>query len=305
MTYIIRCMEKKRDYFKVQGNPMVRIIRARDFRKFIEGDYNIPYETTVKSIDDVKKALKAGSRISATGGVTVMTDRFLTSCSNPKRPHKTLLSYIQKLIDESDEKNPLMAILTNPPGRIPVLTQEEAEEQESLDREFAKINDHASSKEADNHQFLKAPLTDEMLIEALTTAAAAMLNDEHAARMKWKDGVDYYEKEYGLNHLLVCLFYYINESGLNASSSFFFHQRTPFHEYCSQNLPAELSVCTERYFRNCLTKLQWKSCSFDEYIHSGRKPQGEWQKGQFNVEFWFAIYREAAGHFRKILQPEG
>ena len=38
VTYIIRCMEKKRDYFKVQGNPMVRIIRARDFRKFIEGD---------------------------------------------------------------------------------------------------------------------------------------------------------------------------------------------------------------------------------------------------------------------------
>ena len=101
-------------------------------------------------------------------------------------------------------------------------------------------------------------------------------------------------KEFGMTHLLVCLFYFITIRQLSTSSSFFFHQRTQFHDYCSKNLPEGFKICSDRYFRTCINKLQWKSCSFNQYIISGVKPQVEWQKGQFNVEFWYAVYCKAS-----------
>lgn len=293
----------ERYQFKVMGNPMVRIIKARDFMQLMEEDYNIPYEAKIKTTDDFKIALKAASRISATGGVSILTDRFLTSCPKPNKPAPILLRYIQKMIDDCDADNPLMAVITNPPGCIPSSTREEAEAIEPMDKLLSALSASTSVTDATNHQFLKDPLTDDMLIEALTAAAAAMLNDEYAGRMKWKDDDDYHEKEYGLNHLLICLFYYVHVNGLNSGSKFFFHQRTQFHEYCREHLPADMNICSERYFRNCMNKLQWKSCSFDEYIQSGVKPQAEWRKGQFSVEFWYAIYRKAARHFKEKLQP--
>lgn len=285
----------------VQGDPMVRIIKARDFVQLLNEGYNIPYSTTVKSIEDVKKALKAASRISATGAVTVFTDRFLTSCDKPDKPNPTLLNYIQKMIEDSDDDNPIEAVITNPPGRIPILTPEEANAKEPLDKVFETIYNNISQTAPANHQFLKEPLNDEMLMEALKTAATAMLNDEHTAHMKWKDSDGYHEKEYGVNHLLVSLFYYVYVNGLNSSSSFFWRQRTQFHEYCSRNMPQGLSICTDRHFRNCISNLVLKSCSFDKYIKMNPKPEVEWEKGKFNMEFWYAVYCEAERYFELIL----
>ena len=37
-----------------------------------------------------------------------------------------------------------------------------------------------------------------------------------------------------------------------------------------------------------------KGRKYKQYIISGVKPQVEWQKGQFNVEFWYAVYCKAS-----------
>lgn len=290
--------------FVVQGDPMLRIVKASDLRELFGEGYNIPYNERIRNIDDVKRAVNAASRISATGGVTVLTERFLTSCKPSNlRKNRPLLWQIQKQITASDDANPCLAVITNPPGKITARTKEEAEAEERQDEAFMPDEGFAPQPTQDGRLFLKAPLTDDMLTEALASTAAALLNDEHTARMKWKDDEGYHEKEYGVNHLLVCLFYYVYINELHASSSFFFRQRTQFHDYCIKNLPDGLGICTERYFRNCINKLQLKSCSFDEYIRCGIKPKVEWQKGQFNVEFWYAVYREASRHYAKTLIP--
>jgi hypothetical protein len=35
------------------------------------------------------------------------------------------------------------------------------------------------------------------------------------------------------------------------------------------------------------------------------KPEIVWEKGQFNLSFWYAVYRQAARHFSQVLTPEG
>ncbi len=275
--------------FLISGDPMVRLIKKHDYLQYIKEGYNIPYLSSLQSIDDVKEALKAASKISATGGVTLLVGESLTLFGDIKSFGKSDNELIQKHIEELNAEGGASVIITNPPGKISIRKYKEP-----TDGSQEEGDDSAALPTGANNQFLKAPMTDDLLPEALKAAVTALLNDEHKARMRWKDPEGYHEKEYGINHLLVCLFYYIEVRAYNVSSSFFWRQRTLFHDYFSEHLPTGISICSERYFRICIHKLQWKSCGFDEYVRNGVKPQVEWQKGQFNVEFWYAVYCKAS-----------
>lgn len=290
MQMIQLSVNEKEMQFLIGGDPMVRFIKRKDLPRYVKEGYNIPYIGHLFSIDDVKEAMKFASSISATGGVTLlMMDNSLVTFTNSISLGSREISEIKDLIAQSKAGDEMMAIITNPPGKI------------SIPKTLGTDENSQEGTAPANHQFLKEPLNDEMLMEALKTAATAMLNDEHTAHMKWKDSDGYHEKEYGVNHLLVSLFYYIYVNGLNSSSSFFWRQRTQFHEYCSRNMPQGLSICTDRYFRNCISNLVLKSCSFDKYIKMNPKPEVEWEKGKFNMEFWYAVYCEAERYFELIL----
>lgn len=283
--------------FLIGGDPMVRLIKKHDYLQYVKEGYNIPYLSSLQSIDDVKEALKAASKISATGGVTLLVGESLTLIGDIKSFGKSDNDLIQKHIEELNAEGGASVIITNPPGKISI-----RKHKEPMDGTQEEGDDSAALTAGSKNQFLKAPMTDDLLPEALKAAVKALLNDEHKARMKWKDPEGYHEKEYGVNHLLVCLFYYIEVRAYNVSSSFFWRQRTQFHDYFSEHLPTGISICSERYFRICIHKLQWKSCSFNQYIISGVKPQVEWQKGQFNVEFWYAVYCKASRCYDEFLR---
>lgn len=285
--------------FLVGGDPMVRLIKDQDHFQYVKQGYNIPYMSSLHDIDDVKEALKAASKISATGGVTLLVGESLTLFGDIKSFGKSDNELIQKQIEELNAEGGASVIITNPPGKISI-----RKHKEPMDGSQEEGDNSIVPPTGPNNQFLKAPMTDDQLTEALKTAVAALLNDEHKARMRWKDNEGYHEKEYGVNHLLICLFYYIEVRAYNQSSSFFWRQRTQFHDYFSEHLPEDISICSERYFRICIHKLQWKSCGFDEYIRSGKKPQVEWEKGQFNVEFWYAIYRKASQCYDEFFQKK-
>lgn len=283
--------------FLIGGDPMVRLIKKHDYLQYVKEGYNIPYLSSLQSIDDVKEALKAASKISATGGVTLLVGESLTLIGDIKSFGKSDNDLIQKHIEELNAEGGASVIITNPSGKISI-----RKHKEPMDGTQEEGDDSAALTAGSKNQFLKAPMTDDLLPEALKAAVKALLNDEHKARMKWKDPEGYHEKEYGVNHLLVCLFYYIEVRAYNVSSSFFWRQRTQFHDYFSEHLPTGISICSERYFRICIHKLQWKSCGFDEYVRSGVKPQVEWQKGQFNVEFWYAVFQTAARCYDEFFQ---
>ena len=275
--------------FLIGGDPMVRLIKKHDYLQYLKEGYNVPYMSSLHDIDDVEEAVKAASKISATGGVTILVGETLVTFGNIKNFGKSDNTDIQKYIEELNAEGGASVIITNPPGKISI-----HKHKESVDASQAPTEP--------NNQFLKAPMTDGLLIDAVTSAAAALLNDEHTARMKWKDDEGYHEKEYGINHLLVCLFYYIDVRAYNVSSSFFWRQRTQFHDYCSKNLPEGFIICSDRYFRTCINKLQLRSCSFDKYIRSGNKPKVEWEKGLFNMEFWYAVYQAASCCYDEFFQ---
>jgi len=148
---------------------------------------------------------------------------------------------------------------------------------------------------------LKAPLRDEMLAEALAEAVEGLLGKEQDGLIKWEENGNYYEKDYNVNNLTVCLFYYVHANRLNSRDNFFYRQRTQFQHYIESALRGRIDVCSDRYFRYCISKLQWRKHGFDEYITAAYKPKVNWERGMFNPFYWYAIYQHAAKYFEKVL----
>ena len=155
----------------------------------------------------------------------------------------------------------------------------------------------------EGNQILKAPLRDEMLVKALTEAVEGLLGKEQDGLIKWEENGNYYEKNYNVNHLMVCLFYYVHANKLNSKENFYYRQRTQFQQYIENALKETINVCLDRYFRYCISKLQWRKHGFDEYIIAEYKPEVNWERGMFNPFYWYAIYQRAAEYFEKVLSP--
>ena len=315
-------------HYVAAGEPTVRVMDMSEAEAFSEPGSSIAYMAPAESTKDVYAAMGIACGMSMNGVTNVMAEgecvvykEFKAGKINIKNrkqygnkvksvePGPIVPEVIRKIgvrLEENADGTPVVVIITNTP-EVPnylvkhVVSTDNIQENLILEEEKTALPSDPPSISG-CHQFLKTPLTDEMIIEALIEAASVMLNDEHSARIKWKEDNEYRDKEFGITHLLVCLFYFIAVRQLSTSSNFFFHQRTQFHDYCSKNLPEGFKICSDRYFRTCINKLQWKSCSFNQCIISGVTPSSDWQKGQFNVRFWYAIYREASRCYDEVFQ---
>ena len=315
-------------HYVAAGEPTVRVMEMSEAQAFSEPGSSIAYMAPAESTKDVYAAMGIACGMSMNGVTNVMAEgecivykEFKAGKANANnrkqygnkvkavKPGRNVPEVIRKIgvrLEENADGTPVVVIITNTPEAPSflvrhVVSPDDIQGDMDLEEEKTALPPESSSTSG-CHLFLKNPLTDEMMIEALKEAASNMLNDEHSARIKWKEENEYRDKEFGMTHLLVCLFYFITIRQLSTSSSFFFHQRTQFHDYCSKNLPEGFKICSDRYFRTCINKLQWKSCGFDEYVRSGKKPQVEWQKGQFNVEFWYSVYQAASRCYDEFFQ---
>lgn len=290
--------------FVEAGTPTVAVLSKKEAEGFSRQGFQIAYMAEAKSSDDVSNAVFVACGMSMTGKANLLTDDELIIVNNSSHVIGKKFRKMEVALEEKADGTPVVVIITStkelPPYMIKHVVREDFPEEEEQD-----VTPADEEAEAGDHRLLREPLADHMIIEAITTAANAMLNDGVAARMKWKEGGEYFDKEYGITHLAVCLFYFIHIHRLCTSSTFFFHQQKQYIEFCRDGLPKDANLCAERYFRVCISKLQRTSCSFDEYIKSSVKPEIVWEKGQFNLSFWYAVYRQAARHFSQVLTPEG
>lgn len=290
--------------FVEAGTPTVAVLSKKEAESFSKPGFQIAYMAEAKSSDDVDKAVSLARRMSMTGRVNVLEDNEITVLNNTLCIFGVDSHKMEVALEEKADGTPVVVIITSTP-ELPSFMIKHVVREDFPDEEEQDVTPADEEAEAGDHRFLREPLADHMMIEAIKTAADAMLNDGVAARMKWKEGGEYFDKEYGITHLAVCLFYFIHIHRLSTSSTFFFHQQRQYIEFCRNGLPKDANLCAERYFRVCISKLQRTSCSFDEYIKSSVKPEIVWEKGQFNLCFWYAVYRQAARHFSQVLTPEG
>lgn len=157
--------------------------------------------------------------MSMTGKANLLTDDELIIVNNSSHVIGKKFRKMEVALEEKADGTPVVVIITStkelPPYMIKHVVREDFPEEEEQD-----VTPADEEAEAGDHRLLREPLADHMIIEAITTAANAMLNDGVAARMKWKEGGEYFDKEYGITHLAVCLFYFIHIHRLFTSSTF-------------------------------------------------------------------------------------
>ena len=312
-------------------DPTLALMKLSEARKFSKAGLMIAMAVKVTSSNSLQTAISRAFEISRSGRVNILSTGAYAiykqggpkKSSGRKRRGKQLIqlkpikgtgSYmvesdpsLQSRFEVEEEMNPdgtLVITIITPTAYLPDLKIRHVVRRRSA----TAANAHSQRQNSpplplEGHFLLKEPYTDDLLCKALTTAANELLDKDHLALIKWEENHRFTEKEYGVNNLMVCLFYYVHVHQLNSKSSFFFRQRTQFHNYMADNLPGNFSVCSERHFRECVRKLQWRKHGFDEYIKAAEKPRVEWEKGMFTPGFWFAIYTRAAEYFEKVLTP--
>lgn len=171
-------------------------------------------------------------------------------------------------------------------------------------REEKKKNTPANDSKSVPVKFLKEPREDEFIITAMEAAAKDMLDEDHRCRLKYMEDGVYKFKMMNDVHLLVCLYYYIYVNRLHASGDFWEGQRKYFHQYCKDHLPESFDLCSDTYFSRCIANLQRACGGFEECIKSGGQMRREQYKGEFNLAFWYEIYRRASACFSRIIPPE-
>lgn len=308
-------------------DPTVTMMTMPQVQAYSKQGFRIAFTTPMKSDKTLLSAIRQALKMSSTGKVNFVKDgryTVLKEIGDEIKPLRTLheghrglgplaivvdrhvVGHVRPGFEVKKEILPdgtyAIVIITPTEEIPPYLVKHEVRKQEETEEKNDVAYIAGRMKTTAGHTFLKAPYTDEELISAMTTACQELLNDEQTGHMKWREGDNYYIKEYNVHQLLVCLFFYIYVNGLNSSSNFFYRQRSSFHGYYTKENPEHFKVCTERYFRDCIQKLTEKSCGLDEYLLKGVKPTGKWEKGAFNIEFWYALYERAAEQFDKVLK---
>ena len=147
--------------------------------------------------------------------------------------------------------------------------------------------------------FLKAPLCDQMLIEAMKKVDRELTAGKHASYQKWKDDNGFHEKEFNNCSLLVCLFFYVFLQELYADVSFY-RNRKAFLDYCEGKLGKGFNMKTYRSFFKKIAKLQVRKDSFDKYMKGKVQPDPHQYTGLANLYFWRELYLRAARCFNEI-----
>ncbi len=151
-------------------------------------------------------------------------------------------------------------------------------------------------------RFLKEGYDDTLIIEAMKKADKEMLNDEHKARLKYKDDEKYKFKMFNDGNLLVCLFYYIYINKLYHSETFWDGQRGHFHKFCKKHLPETFTLSSDSYFTRCIANLHTSCGGFEWYMETQGKLSRQRGKGEFDLPFWYELYRRASSYFQCVLK---
>ena len=150
--------------------------------------------------------------------------------------------------------------------------------------------------------FLKAPLKDEMLIEAMKKVDQEMTDGKHANYHKWEDKEGFHEKEFNNCSLLVCLFFYVYLQKLYADVSFYRNKKA-FFDYCEGKLGKGFNLKSYRSFFKNIEKLQVRKDSFDCFMKGTVQPNPHPDSGLANLYFWRELYLLSSRCFKEVLTP--
>lgn len=153
------------------------------------------------------------------------------------------------------------------------------------------------------HLYLKAPLTDDLLIEALKKAGEDLLGTDYVGTVKWKENLSRQERAIGDHHLLVCLFFYVYFHQLYADSRFYGVQRKSFYEFCTSRMGEGHTFNKLRSFQKTVNLLQVRKLSFENYYKAASKDDDGYEKDKPSLPMWYKLYLMAADSFEKVLMP--
>ena len=153
------------------------------------------------------------------------------------------------------------------------------------------------------HLYLKAPLTDNLLVEALKKADEDLLGTDHVGTVKWKENLSRQERAIGDHHLLVCLFFYVYFHQLYADSRFYGVQRKSFYEFCTSRMGEGHTFNKLRSFQKTVNLLQVRNLSFENYYKAASKDDDGYEKDKPSLPMWYKLYLMAADSFEKVLMP--
>lgn len=173
----------------------------------------------------------------------------------------------------------------------------------SDEEEKTALDNKTVRKEEPDDGLLKAPLTDDLLIEAIVAADKGLTDGSHTGRAEWTEESERHERDFHVHHLMVCLFFYIYLHQLYANPKFYFDQRSAFFDYCKKRLPQDIDLYTPRYFAKSIKDLQVRESRFEDYVRDKDKTEPPYEKGKPSLLFWYDIYRRASEYFEQVLRP--
>lgn len=316
----------------MMGVPTVAIMKPSEMKEWLKPNQRIVYEGQANNPQCVRKALTLAHAISQTGKIKLKTDN--ASLVQLKKMGKRGLmtpnmNYVRKL----RRMRKLILLNYGQPGskgfktfafdtdgrgadepkvyvtfEFPLSWLLQQCQQQTADGNDDKGKKNRGGGDDGNppggNVFLKAPLRDEQIIEALELAIDRLLNRRHTAYVERSDNTDGSKKRYNEFHLLVCLYFFIHIKGLYASSDFYSNQRATFHHYCEEQFGIDFDFKSRRYFSDIINTLDLKGYGFEGYIEEEGKPTVKRQTGEQDLIFWYEIYKKAAVSYTKILINE-
>lgn len=202
---------------------------------------------------------------------------------------------------------PVVVIITSTQEMPPFKIKHVVRENKNKEKDEERVPKHRRRVHGfvdDKHTFLKEPLTDDMLIEAIRQADADLLGEGHTAQVKWEEDYTLHERPFNDHHLLVCLFLYIYFHRLYSTPQFYSDQRKRFYDFCKSLLPDDFVFNELRSFQKAINQLQVRSVSFEDYCKQTKKPDDWYEKEMPSLPMWYAIYQQAALSFEKVLVPK-
>ena len=152
------------------------------------------------------------------------------------------------------------------------------------------------------YTFLKEPLKDDMLIEALIVVDKEMTGGCHVGRVKWKEGDRYHERPYHDDHLLLCLFFYVQMMKLNDKGDFVGRIKN-FYDFCKEGTEGKLEFTDYPNIGKYYKKLQSRKESFISYLKAKEKFIPKYEKATANLLMWHELYCQAQIYFDHLFFP--
>lgn len=143
-------------------------------------------------------------------------------------------------------------------------------------------------EEAKPSIFLKPPLNDNVIIDAMQDASSQLLGVNHQKKVKnitWKDC-----------HVLICLVYYVNLIDYEVFPDF--NNQLKLHTFCS-NSGCFPTLLTERQYSGLYNQLN--ALDFDKYISNERPELGDKPIGKATLKQWKGFYVDASSIFEHYI----